>query len=192
MLKHISGVVKIPSHVHHSTRVLLLPYKWFNMQFECPPCLPIPTSSSSYREYIMLKFWHYIHFHIGTWWCPKHTIISSAQDGAWQAVFIRVFLISSHSPKIKVKGIQKMTAQANYFFINILFSQVYSGTIALLQCRKTLALTSDYSTGLGLSSSPVLGGDAQVVWNCCIHSACHHFSSALSYISSLQPAGEDW
>lgn len=53
-----------------------------------------------------------------------------------------------------------MTAQGNWFFINVLSSQEYSRAIALLQCRKTLALTSDYSTGLGLPSSPVLGDDA--------------------------------
>lgn len=136
------------------------PANYSTCSLNAPPCLPILASSSSYREYFILKFWHDIHFHTRTQQWPKPTIISSAQDGAQRAVLIRVFLLSSHSPEIKAKGIQKMTAQGNWFFINVLSSQEYSRAIALLQCRKTLALTSDYSTGLGLPSSPVLGDDA--------------------------------
>lgn len=136
------------------------PANYLSCSLNAPLCLPIPASSSSHREYLALKLWHDIHFHIGTLQWPKHTIISSAQDGAQWDVLITVFLLSSHGPEIKAKGIQKMTAQGNWFFINVLSSQVYSRAIALLQCRKTLALTSDYSTGLGLPSSPVLGDDA--------------------------------
>lgn len=102
-----------------------------------PSPFPFPASSASYIEYLLLKFWRDIHFHTGTQQWPKHTIISSEQDEAQAAVLIRVFFPSSHSSEIRAKGIQKMTAQGNCFFINVLFSQVYSRAIALLRHRKT-------------------------------------------------------
>lgn len=99
--------------------------------------LEITTSPWSCFQFLMLNFWQNVHFLTSTSWCPKHTIMSSAACTWSCTVLIRAFSFTSYISEIRAEGIQKMTAQGNCFFINVLFSQVYSRVRAMLQSRRT-------------------------------------------------------
>lgn len=161
MLKKIAGVVKIPSHVLRFSQVVLLPCWLFNMQFECPFSSPCPSCCFILQWVFNAEIlaWHPFPY----WYTAMAQTYNHIFSSGWStsSCFNNGFL--SLLPQLwnKSKGNTENDRPRKLVFYKCsLLSSLFQGDSPAAALENTLALTSDYSGGLGSPSIPVLGGDA--------------------------------